>query len=73
MSAFKRFQLLHIVGSFAGDVTKFLSWNENGREFEKGFTLWTSLLTARTSSIQIVIGVGFTVLFLASFGAPSFW
>jgi len=41
-----------------------LSWNESGRQFDKGFTLWTSLLKARASNIQIVIGVRFTGLFL---------
>jgi hypothetical protein len=49
-------------------VTKLLSWNENAREFDKGFTLWTFLLKARAPNIQI--GVGFTVLFFPSFGAP---
>jgi hypothetical protein len=38
MSAFERIQVCDIVDSFAGVVTKLLSWNENRREFGKGFT-----------------------------------
>jgi hypothetical protein len=46
-----------------------LSWNENGREFYKGFKLWTSLLKAWASGKKNglnAIGVRFTLFSLRS-------